>query len=112
MLLNIILFSIVNASINARIAHAMEYVALATLAVGERARSFTTTLIHSYVRNGGVNVPLYIVTEDESYFESTVDAIDVFSELVLQNNTCFTPIFHQQGNVFNSCTLTMMPTIR
>jgi hypothetical protein len=61
-----------------RIENAIVHLAVATLAVGERARSFTTTLIHSFVRNGAANLdcPLYIVTEDDSYFRKTLDALN------------------------------------
>ena len=51
-----------------RLDAAIEHLTVATLAVGERARSFTVTLIHSFVRNGQVNCPLHIVTEDVAYF--------------------------------------------
>ncbi len=65
---------LVNAQ-NAGLDRALHSVALVTLAVGPRARSFTTTLIQSYIRNADTDAPLYIVTEDATYFQAAIEAM-------------------------------------
>jgi hypothetical protein len=54
---------------------ALHSVALVTLAVGPRARSFTTTLLQSYQRNADTDCPLYIVTEDVAYFDDALASL-------------------------------------
>lgn len=51
---------------------ALHSIALVTLAVGPRARSFTTTLVQSYQRNADTDCPLYIVTDDIAYFDAAL----------------------------------------
>lgn len=51
-----------------RLDRAVHSVAVVTLAVGPRARSFTTTLIQSYLRNAQSDCPLYVITDDPAYF--------------------------------------------
>lgn len=61
---------------------ALNAVALITLAVGPRARSFTTTLIQSYQRNADTDCPLYVVTDDISYFDDTLTRLGAGSGAV------------------------------
>jgi hypothetical protein len=59
-----------------RLENAIHHVALATLAVGPRAKSFADTLIQSYQANAQTKCPLYIVTEDIPYFDKVLNDID------------------------------------
>lgn len=58
-----------------RMDRALHSVAVATLAVGPRARAFTLTLVQSYVRNAQTDAPLFVVTEDVSYFETELQRL-------------------------------------
>lgn len=63
-----------------RLDRALHSVAVATLAVGPRARAFTLTLLQSYVRNAQTDAPLYVVTEDARFFERELQRMQARAE--------------------------------
>lgn len=107
---------------NERIESAIGALAFATLAVGERARAFTATLIPSFVRNGGVECPLVVVTEDSAYFDAVLAdlpiagvclcGVDDESARRRHHRSASTHASSQSASGYSLCKFATIPTIR
>lgn len=68
-----------------RLEDSLEHVAIITLAVGPRAKSFAETLIQSYENNADTDCPLFLVTEDIAYFDKILSSVNQHTKGVNRN---------------------------